>query len=118
MRPEFVSTSAVSLAESARQLINITEQQKRERAKLTQQGGPIKYDESWQEDLDTWRRKRKTKAAKQDSVDSTSAASAKDYRPVPKEYHSLPGYGRLHKVSSSTVQESLGLFIFSVSSPW
>ncbi|KAK5976829.1 hypothetical protein GCK32_004049 [Trichostrongylus colubriformis] len=94
---QFVSTSAVAMAESARQLISITEQQKRERAKLTQHGGPLKYDESWQEDLDTWRRKRKTKVAKQDSVESTGTASVKDYRPASKEYHSLPGYGRMHK---------------------
>nr|CDJ81111.1 PDZ and Zinc finger domain containing protein [Haemonchus contortus] len=91
------------MAESARQLINITEQQKRERAKLVQHGGPINYDESWQEDLDTWRRKRKTKVAKQDSVDNTSGASAKDYSPAPKEYHSLPGYGRMHKETKEEI---------------
>ncbi|XGW17045.1 hypothetical protein V3C99_002011 [Haemonchus contortus] len=100
---QFVSTSAISMAESARQLINITEQQKRERAKLVQHGGPINYDESWQEDLDTWRRKRKTKVAKQDSVDNTSGASAKDYSPAPKEYHSLPGYGRMHKETKEEI---------------
>ncbi|VDO62861.1 unnamed protein product [Heligmosomoides polygyrus] len=35
---QFVSTSAAPMAESARQLITITEQQKRERAKLAQHG--------------------------------------------------------------------------------
>ncbi|WKY00343.1 hypothetical protein Q1695_014860 [Nippostrongylus brasiliensis] len=93
---QFVSTSALSMAEQARQLMSITEQQKRERNLLAQKGSS-KDHESWQDDLDTWRRKRKTKVTKQDSADATSPA--RDYRPAaPKDYHSLPGYGRMHKV--------------------
>ncbi|EYB97414.1 hypothetical protein Y032_0141g2257 [Ancylostoma ceylanicum] len=91
---QFVSTSGLSLAENARQLLSITEQQKRERAKLVQQG--FDHDESWQEDLDTWRRKRKTKASKQSTMESPNPA--RDYRPMAKDYHSLPNYGRSHKV--------------------
>ncbi|KAJ1349162.1 hypothetical protein KIN20_004628 [Parelaphostrongylus tenuis] len=89
---QFVSTSAVSLAENARKLISITEQQKRERAKLARNGPPFDDNESWQEDLDTWRRKRKTKVGRQECGDDSSLS--RDYS---KEYHSLPNYGRSHK---------------------
>ncbi|KAK6740762.1 hypothetical protein RB195_008922 [Necator americanus] len=103
---QFVSTSGVSLAENARQLINITEQQKRERAKLIQQGQHFNDNESWVDDLDTWRRKRKTKAAKQAAAEAAETASnpAKDYRPHPNiDYHSLPNYGRNHKETKEEI---------------
>ncbi|VDM53474.1 unnamed protein product [Angiostrongylus costaricensis] len=90
---QFVSTSAMSLAENARKLISITEQQKRERAKLARNGPLFDDNDSWQEDLDTWRRKRKTKAEGRRDYDDVSSLS-EDYT---KEYRSLPNYGRSHK---------------------
>ncbi|CAJ0600511.1 unnamed protein product [Cylicocyclus nassatus] len=100
---QFVSTSGTSLAENARQLISITEQQKRERAKLVQQGSRFDDSESWQADLDTWRRKRKTKAAKQLGVGVEPSNPARDYRPIAKDYNSLPNYGRNYKETKEEI---------------